>query len=389
MTAVIAPLQAASLAQVIYQVQDQFFNRATIDRFKNDWDLSSVDSKVSGKSGTLWVIKKRTGFGVVAEGRGTRHQGDLLLLFRGTDNPFDWATDATVGFSWTDSSERVHTGFNKCFGSMRAELEQKLQPYVGKVRTVHCVGHSLGGALATLCAEWLESGKYLGQSDTQLYTFGSPRVGAESFSKNLSGALDGGKSIYRCYHKTDVVPMVPIWPFFHLPYKARTYCLNSPGTMPSGEYHKMANYVRTLSRSTSWETLVDLQPAVSESAVETWLKSDSIYSLTINSINMLNHALMYVIKKVLQGAGIVIQNAIGLGVTLLDHLAMALAKGYELAVDSSVWVLRLMKRIMVALGMKIAKDIAVTAQFIKYLLSALLDKVNRLVRTAVDLVFSE
>lgn len=389
MTNVIAPLQAASLAQVIYQVQNQYFNRATVDRFKTDWDLSCEDTKVSGKSGTLWVVKKKTGFGVVAEGRGAQFEGDLLLLFRGTDNTFDWATDATVGLSWTDSAERVHTGFNKCFGSLRDELELKLRPYVGKVRTVHCVGHSLGGALASLCAEWLETNSLLGQSSIQLYTFGSPRVGCEGFAKSLSDSLQSGAGIYRCYHKTDVVPMVPIWPFFHVPYKSKSYCLNSPGSLPSGSYHKMTNYVKTLSRSKGWDSLIDLQPPVSDSAVETWLKSDGLYSLTINSINMLNHALMYVIKKVLQGVGFIIQNSIGLGVTLLDHLAMALAKGYDLAKDASIWVLRLMKRIMVALGMKIAKDITVTAQFIKYLLTALMDKVNRMVKTAVDFVFSE
>ncbi|MBB3167500.1 lipase family protein [Simiduia aestuariiviva] len=389
MSVTIPPLQAASLAQVVYQLQDSFFNRATIDRFKNSWDLSHPEAKVDGKSGTLWVIKKQTGFGIVAEGRGDQFGGDLLILLRGTDNTFDWATDATAGISWTEASDKVHTGFYKCFLSMKTELEQKLSRYKGKIRTVHCVGHSLGGALASLCANWLQTSNLLGQSKVQLYTFGSPRVGTEGFAKKLTHQLDLGTDIYRVFHKTDVVPMVPIWPFFHVPLKNHSYCLNSPGSLPSGEFHKMKNYVLSLSKSKDWGTLVDLEPPVSESAIEKWLASDGVYALTINSLNMINSALVYVIKKVLYGAGVLVQNSVGLGITLLDQLAMALAKGYNLAKDTSIWVLRLMKRIMVALGMKIKKDLEVTAQLIKFLLTALLEKVHRMVKTAVDFVFSE
>ncbi|WP_193165767.1 lipase family protein [Microbulbifer hainanensis] len=149
----------------------------------------------------------------MAEGKGN-FSGDILILLWGTDNKFDLATDATIGFSPSENGSFVHTGFNKCFQSILPEIKKCLSEHKQPIDTVHCIGHSLGGALATLTAEWLKNSKYAKTSDIKLYTFGSPRVGASSFVKSLTREMLKGTDICRVYHKTDVVPMVPIWPFF-------------------------------------------------------------------------------------------------------------------------------------------------------------------------------
>ncbi|WP_299594499.1 lipase family protein [uncultured Microbulbifer sp.] len=393
MNALISHRDAASLASAVYEIQSDTFTPATIDRFKSQWDLSSESSVVNGKSGTLWVIKKQTGFGVVAEGRGD-FEGDILILLRGTDNNFDWATDATVGFSPSATGRFVHTGFNACFHSVLPELAQQLtgikQRFSGQgktIGTVHCVGHSLGGALATLTAEWLNKSQHVHHTNVKLYTFGSPRVGGHSFVKLVTDEMDEGKDIYRVYHKTDVVPMVPLWPFYHLPEKRQGYCLKSPGSMPSGEFHKMKNYIASVSKTASWETMYELEPDVTQGAIEQWLSSDGPLSLTMNTMNMINKAIAYVLQKVLKVAGISLQLGIASGVTLLDMLAYILMRGIDFSKTLSSWVYRLVKRIMVALGMKIKKDIDLTMSFIRHIFKQLKDKVDRLVQVAVHSIF--
>ena len=70
MTSVITNQDAAKLAQVIYQIQNDNFTRATVDQFKDKWNLSNSEDVIKGSSGTLFVIKKETGFAVVARGKG-------------------------------------------------------------------------------------------------------------------------------------------------------------------------------------------------------------------------------------------------------------------------------------------------------------------------------
>ncbi|MCK7598882.1 lipase family protein [Microbulbifer sp. CAU 1566] len=393
MASLISHTDAASLASAVYEIQSDTFTPATIDRFKSNWDLSNESSVVNGLSGTLWVIKKETGFGVVAEGRGD-FAGDILILLRGTDNNFDWATDATVGFSPSATGRFVHTGFNACFHTILPELKnqlnvikQRFQAANKTVRTIHCVGHSLGGALATLTAEWLNKSKHLHYTDVKLYTFGSPRVGGIRFVKLVTEEMDKGKDIYRVYHKTDVVPMVPLWPFYHLPESKAGYCLKSPGSMPSGEFHKMKNYIASVSKTSSWETMYELEPEVSQSAIEQWLSSDGPLSLTMNTMNMINKAIAYVLQKILKVAGISLQLGIASGVTLLDMLAYVLKKGIDFSKKLSTWVYKLIKRIMVALGMKIKKDINFTTSFIRHIFKQLKDKIDRLVQIAVHSIF--
>ncbi|MCW8127633.1 lipase family protein [Microbulbifer halophilus] len=380
---------AASLASVVYEIENTSFEKRTIDRFKTKWDFSNHGDVVNGSSGTLWVIKKETGFGVIAQGKG-EFENDLLILLRGTSNAFDWATDGTVGFSPSETGRFVHTGFNKCFGSMLPELKEHLSKIKGSVRTIHCIGHSLGGALATLTVEWLKKSNFVSASKIKLYTFGSPRVGAHSFAKLVTQDLSQGKDIYRVYHKSDVVPMVPMWPFYHIPEKSGAFCLDNyvnPGDMISFADHKMENYVKSISKISSWKTMPQLEPEVSESAIERWLSSDGPISFTFNTMNMIHRAIAYVISKVLKLTGISVQFGIASGVTLLDLLAYVLKKGIDFSKSLSGWIYKLIVRIMSALGMKIKKDIQLTTQFIRYIFTTLKNKVDRLVQAALHGIF--
>jgi hypothetical protein len=68
------------------------------------------------------------------------------------------------------------------------------------------VGHSLGGAVATLAAAYLRAGGI----PTELYTYGAPRVGNEEFANFVSRQAGGH---YRITHGADPVPKVPPFAF--------------------------------------------------------------------------------------------------------------------------------------------------------------------------------
>ena len=92
-------------------------------------------------------------------------------------------------------------------------------------------GHSLGGALATLSA-------YVLQSDLKLpvgrvFTYGSPRVGNDAFSK----ARIAAGNEWRITHHRDPVPHLPprhLFGFTHTAREVRVFysAPASPATLP-------------------------------------------------------------------------------------------------------------------------------------------------------------
>ena len=103
----------------------------------------------------------------------------------------------------------VHTGFWGQYTSMR-ELcipqAMKAHEQYPQYRMI-ITGHSLGGALATLAASdirKLEDPWYM--ANTELYTYGSPRIGNEATARFLTEQSDYS---YRVTSMHDIVPRVP------------------------------------------------------------------------------------------------------------------------------------------------------------------------------------
>lgn len=75
----------------------------------------------------------------------------------------------------------VHEGFFECLNSssigasLDAALKLMLMQYPGA--NVYFLGHSLGGAMATLAAPRFKFNHNLDRSRVKLWTFGSPRTG--------------------------------------------------------------------------------------------------------------------------------------------------------------------------------------------------------------------
>lgn len=89
-----------------------------------------------------------------------------------------------------------------------------------EVTNVVCVGHSLGGALATLCAKWCRDVAFP-DATIGCVTIGSPRVGNIAFAEDFNNRVVDGLN-YRVVNKCDVVPAVPnllSYPSFGSAYK--------------------------------------------------------------------------------------------------------------------------------------------------------------------------
>ena len=70
--------------------------------------------------------------------------------------------------------------------------------------------------------------------------------------------------------------------------------------------------------------------------------------------------------------------------TVADRIAYILEKGIDLAESISIWVERLMRKLMQAIGMRVAKTKKeLTRDLIRYVLVRLTEKANREAREAI------
>lgn len=213
----ISPKIASRLALLAYDVEDTPNNldvpRDVKKHFK--FNLSNVQQASSG--GFFW--RETTGFLLIGQGHSQQHKGDHVIAIRGTNTLADAVTDITAHSKSNESGSLVHTGFQTTFESFRDGLAKYLEKpeVLNSKGIIHCIGHSLGGALATLVANWVKT-KY--NKTVYLYTFGCPRVGYKDFAIKSSARID---KVYRCVHGSDPVPKVPVWPFCHVHINGNEY----------------------------------------------------------------------------------------------------------------------------------------------------------------------
>lgn len=187
-------------------------------------------------------------------------------------------------------------------------------------------------------------------------------------------------NIYRMYHQTDPVPMVPTWPFFHVPTSMADYLVYSPVTGKPWEYHLMKHYQSSAKKAGSWGAIKHQRPKGHlDVTVERWLQSDGILPFTANTLDLLDAALLYVIKKVIHVAGIIVVGAAASTFTLLDRLAMFMAKAAKISADVSVWAYHLVKKMAAIIGIVVEKGADLTASFIRAVFLRLHQKIADMV----------
>lgn len=151
----------------------------------------------------------------------------ILVAFRGTqpNHPVDWLSDGKAKHrEWAHDTGKVHTGFYEALDVVWKDGQGVLPRRLSNRgnRTVWITGHSLGGALAELCAARACFDPRITSIPIEaVYTFGQPRVGDEAFAKLLQNRL--GVNIHRFVNDRDIVPRVPLFSMHYCHYGNMTF----------------------------------------------------------------------------------------------------------------------------------------------------------------------
>lgn len=108
---------------------------------------------------------------------------EIIIAFRGTSTTTDWISDiiaSQTSFKFMKEDGLTHRGFTHINSSARQGILSELAK-LPQDKILYVTGHSLGGALATLCAVDIAANSAF--DSPALFTFGSPRVGDPDFVK--------------------------------------------------------------------------------------------------------------------------------------------------------------------------------------------------------------
>ena len=128
---------------------------------------------------------------------------DAVICFRGTEpkEMSDIKADLNaIQKQGLHNKGDVHGGFQGEINKIWDLIIEKVNEL--KNHKIYITGHSLGGAMATICAKRLQEQQVEVQC---LYTYGSPRVGDKRWVKSLQIPH------YRFQNNNDVVCKVPFW----------------------------------------------------------------------------------------------------------------------------------------------------------------------------------
>ncbi|KAK1870039.1 hypothetical protein I4F81_012502 [Pyropia yezoensis] len=148
----------------------------------------------------------------------------------------------------------VHFGFLRAWSSVREPVLAELARWTHSFSptwTLTCTGHSLGGALATLCAADVRA--LHPATPVSLVTFGQPRVGNAAWAAAVDGLCPHAT---RVIHDGDAVALCPTGDYCHggrasgeTAVAARTPGVGAAGAVPT------APVVPTVTDEEVWASL--------------------------------------------------------------------------------------------------------------------------------------
>ncbi|MBN1952203.1 MAG: lipase family protein [Bacteroidales bacterium] len=119
---------------------------------------------------------------------------DKIIVFRGTDDIFDYRNIFTFGSTPWPGGGTIYKGFNRSFQAIQGVIREIATDL--KDQSVWIIGHSLGGILAVLSSIYFK--------DTELTIFGMPKLGDRDFYSSLKNPVS-------YYHtRRDFIQSMPI-----------------------------------------------------------------------------------------------------------------------------------------------------------------------------------
>lgn len=198
---------AIFLAAVCGQTYDQFTN--TDGSFVVPSQYSVCDT-IEAKS----IINVWEPFGFILES-----SRNIIVAFRGTSSTTNWISDMIASqrkFKYIKEDCLTHRGFTDIYSSARKRIIYALNQ-LSPDKALYITGHSLGAALATLCA--IDVAANTAFVSPNLYTYGSPRVGDPAFKKAFAKYV---RSSHRIANLFDVVTLAPP-SIYKRPKREKTY----------------------------------------------------------------------------------------------------------------------------------------------------------------------
>lgn len=129
------------------------------------------------------------------------NQHDSVVVCRGTE-PHEWndiQADLDAVAAVSETVGHVHRGFKREVDDLWPRLEQAL---LSNERPLWFAGHSLGGAMAAICAGRCKL-SHIASNPSGLFTYGAPRVGDRRYVNYVR------LNYYRWVNNNDIVTRVP------------------------------------------------------------------------------------------------------------------------------------------------------------------------------------
>lgn len=377
----LSPAVAAQIASAVYGVQ-KFANveEAVGARNENsllasgDYDFGRAKS-VQGSAGLGLRFNSR--FSMVVPCAGAK-QGEYIVATRGTASKADIFSDLFAAMEPGPLGCPVHAGFNRVAKSVIQEINTQL---ANKNPTkVHVVGHSLGGAVANILAATFA----LRGIGVELYTFGAPRPGVDSFRDLLADEVKEG-NIYRAFNMSDPVPLVPIYPFLHPPGVFPGALVGTRHGIVNPFAHKMDNYKAAIDDKMSWDNLTS-------AAHVTPMNVEELLALAAKQINMPGvsgglYLLGRILKKILGTSNAVIGSQFTGSLTVLDQIGLTLSRTRTSSPEMKDQLGRFMKYTMLFAGIpfSIASfTTVISAAYITHVLTIILRQIVGQASVAIE-----
>jgi len=187
----------------------------------------------------------------------------VVIVFRGTRSLLEILQDLRVRQAPHPRGGAVHAGFLRLYNSLRPLVQRALEE--AAPRTVHIVGHSMGGAMSILCAEELCAGGIVAGGvvqEVKVTLLGTPRMCCPVFAARLRSYFGTLITRWVQFHNegdfTDTL-CTTIMPNFWVPSQPLRYTHVDPAAVVTfhaeeGSWfsnHCVSTYMRHLTNSAS------------------------------------------------------------------------------------------------------------------------------------------
>lgn len=386
----LSPKIAAECADAVYDViNPQMASRSSPIRsspqLERQFSFRNSPRPVEGETGGIFGFYTRTtGFAVIGEGQ-QKFRNSTLIAIRGSSTMADYLSDFDVGISTGINNQSIHSGFEEAFASMRPAFNDRLAKRLreaGPDHTVHCVGHSLGGALASLTADWLKAQFPV---KVNLYTFGAPRVGLQGYATKNTNQVDAH---FRCTHGADPVPLAPVWPFIHAPTEGPgEYRLDGAEGISFSAHTMDENGTpgyRNTATADDWGKLKRQSTRFLNQPVRLRYEDRLQASFTNYWSEKLNAALITLLKDAGYYSVVAGQATMSSALTFYDRLAKSLEKIADASTEFAEQTAGLLGHMLVFAGKVAVTVTKLTYQFIRWVFETTVGALNRCVKKALE-----